>query len=54
MEAFHEMQSNFNVMQFLDSEIKTFGEDSLELEDLIKKHNTPNNDFWVHAIEKKI
>ena len=32
LEAFHEMQSNDNVMQFVDGETKTFEEHLVELQ----------------------
>ena len=53
LEAFHEMQSNDNVMQFVDGETKTFEEHLVELTDLINKYNLSNNDFWIYAIERK-
>ena len=54
LNSFHEMQSNPNVMQFADGEVKTFEEDSQELLYLIKKYTLVNNDFWIYAIERKL
>jgi ribosomal-protein-alanine N-acetyltransferase len=54
VDSFHKMQSNPNVMQFADGEVKTFNEHSLELSDLIKKYTLENNDFWIYAIERKL
>tara|TARA_B100000809_G_scaffold155743_1_gene153040 strand:- start:9555 stop:10052 length:498 start_codon:yes stop_codon:yes gene_type:complete len=54
VDSFHEMQSNPNVMQFADGEVKTFDENALELLDLIKKYTLENNDFWIYAIERKL
>jgi len=54
LNSFHEMQSNPNVMQFADGEVKTFDEHSQELSDLIKKYTLENNDFWIYAIERKL
>lgn len=54
LNSFHEMQSNPNVMQFADGEVKTFDEHSQELSDLIKKYTLKNNDFWIYAIERKL
>jgi ribosomal-protein-alanine N-acetyltransferase len=54
VDSFHKMQSNPNVMQFADGEVKTFDEHSLELSDLIKKYTLEYNDFWIYAIERKL
>lgn len=54
LNSFHEMQSNINVMQFADGDIKTFAEHQKELIELINKYKKPTNDFWIYAIERKL
>ena len=54
LNAFHELQSNLNVMQFADGDVKSFEEHHLELLNLIKKYKLPKNDFWIYAIVSKI
>lgn len=54
LNSFHEMQSNINVMQFADGDIKTFAEHQKELIELINKYEKPTNDFWIYAIERKL
>ena len=51
--GFHEMQSNPNVMKFVDKNPKSLKEHQLELENLISKYNENGNDFWIYAIDRK-
>ncbi len=54
LSAFHEMQNNPKVMQYADGEVQDFEGHSVELDALIAKYNTPNNDFWIYAVERKL
>ena len=51
--AYHKMQSNPKVMQFVDGEVKSIIEHEKELKELINKYHIINNDFWIYAIERK-
>ena len=51
--GFHEMQSNPNVMKFVDKNPKSLKEHQLELENLISKYNENGNDFWIYAVVSK-
>ena len=48
--GFHEMQSNPNVMKYVDGNPKSLKEHQLELEDLITKYDENGNDFWIYAV----
>ncbi len=52
-EPFHEMQSNFKVMQYVRDKAMTFQENMDELPKLIGFYDKPDNDFWIYAIERK-
>ena len=52
-EAFHEMQSNINVMRYVRGKAMTYQENKDELPILIKKYNDPLNNFWIYAVEQK-
>ncbi len=52
-EPFHEMQSDYNVMQYVSAKVMTFQENKKELPHLIDLYNLPNNNFWIYAIERK-
>ena len=52
-DAFHEMQSNINVMQYVRGSAMTFEENKEELPKLIDLYSKPKNDFWIYAIERK-
>ena len=52
-ESFHEMQSNYNVMQYVRGKAMTFQENKDELPKLIGFYDKPDNDFWIYAIERK-
>jgi len=52
-DAFHEMQSNLNVMQYVRGKAMTFQENKDELPILIKKYENPENDFFIYAVERK-
>lgn len=54
LNSFHEMQSNLNVMQFADGEVKNLQEHKQEIITLIDKYKIPNNNFWIYAIERKL
>lgn len=53
LQAFHEMQSNPKVMQYVTGDVKSLEEHETELKDLITKYDKPNNDFWIYAIVEK-
>ena len=52
-DAFHKMQSNINVMQYVRGSAMTYQENKEELPILIKKYDTPKNDFFIYAVERK-
>jgi len=52
--AFHEMQSNANVMRYVRGTAMTYQENKKELPDLIEKYDDPSNDFFIYAVERKI
>lgn len=54
LNSFHKMQSNRNVMQFADGDVKTLQEHQIEIKKLINLYDKPKNDFWIYAIERKI
>jgi ribosomal-protein-alanine N-acetyltransferase len=54
LNSFHEMQSNHKVMQFATGDVKTLEEHSIELTKLINTYTIAKNDFWIHAIERKL
>ena len=54
LDLFHKMQSNINVMQFADGEVKNLEEHRKELNELIKKYKQPNNVFWIYAVVRKM
>jgi [ribosomal protein S5]-alanine N-acetyltransferase len=43
--GFHEMQSNPNVMKYVDANPKSLAEHQVELEDVIGKYAETGNDF---------
>ena len=51
--AFHEMQSNTNVMQYVRGSAMTYQENKEELPLLIDKYDLPENDFFIYAVEQK-
>lgn len=51
--AFHEMQSNANVMQYVRGTPMTLEENKEELPKLIDFYSKSHNDFWIYAIERK-
>jgi len=52
-DAFHEMQSNINVMQYVRGIAMTLEDNKEELPKLIDFYSKPHNDFWIYAIERK-
>jgi len=54
LDDFHEMQGNIEVMRYTTGEANTLAENILDLEKLLQHYKTPNNLFWVWAIEHKI
>lgn len=52
-EPFHEMQSNFNVMQYASGKAQTLEENKADLAKVINHYQEENNGFWVWAIERK-
>ena len=53
LSAFHELESNPNVLRFADGKVKSLSENEIELKDLISKYTIQNNDFWIYAIIRK-
>ena len=53
LDAFHEMQSNPNVLRHVPGEPKDRAGNAQELAELIHKYDEPDNDFWIWAIEQK-
>ena len=53
-EPFHKMQTNRNVMRFVRAKVMTYEDNKKDLMTIIEKYYTPNNDFWIYAIEQKI
>ena len=51
--GFHEMQSNPNVMKYVDANRKSLAEHQVELEDVIGKYAETGNDFWIYAVVAK-
>lgn len=51
-EPFHEMQSNFNVMQYASGKANTFEENQADLKKVIDHYQEKENGFWVWAIER--
>ena len=52
-DAFHKMQSNINVMQYVRGSAMTYQENKEELPILIEKYDIPKNDFFIYAVERK-
>lgn len=52
-EPFHEMQSNFKVMQYTSGKAQTLEENKSDLEKVINHYHEVNNGFWVWAMERK-
>lgn len=52
-EPFHEMQSNFNVMQYASGKANSRDENKADLRKVIDHYQDENNRFWVWAIERK-
>lgn len=53
LEAFHQLESNPNVLKYATGEVKTHEENKIELKELITKYNIPLNNFWIYAVVKK-
>ena len=53
LDAFHEMQSNPNVLRYADGKVKSKSEHLEELKELIRKYNSVKRDFLIYAIENK-
>ena len=52
--AFHAMQSNANVMQYVRGSAMTLDENKEELPKLIDFYSKTHNDFWIYAVERKV
>lgn len=48
--GFYALQSSKEVMRYVTGIVKTKEGITLELQELIKKYNIPNNDFWIFAV----
>ena len=53
LDAFHEMQSDEEVMRYTTGTGFDRSENHRQLVDCIERYSKPNNDFWVWAIERK-
>ncbi|MAD98386.1 MAG: GNAT family N-acetyltransferase [Flavobacteriaceae bacterium] len=53
LQGFHEMQSDPEVMKYVDGEPKTLKEHQEELQQLIGFYDNPNNEFIIFAVELK-
>ncbi len=51
--AFHEMESNPDVLKYTGSPLKTKEEIAENLKELIRKYEDPKNDFWIWAVVHK-
>ncbi|QVY66708.1 GNAT family N-acetyltransferase [Polaribacter sp. Q13] len=54
LDAFHELESNANVLKYATGTPKTFIENKGELNSLILRYYQQKNDFWIYAIIRKI
>ncbi|QTD38130.1 GNAT family N-acetyltransferase [Polaribacter batillariae] len=54
LEGFHELESNSNVLKYATGEVKNFLDNKKELNDLLKKYDKKNNNFWIYAVENKL
>lgn len=54
LKAFHTLESNPNVLKYATGDVKSFEENKKELNNLIAKYNSINNDFWIYAIVRKL
>lgn len=52
-EPFHEMQSNFKVMQYASGNAQNLEENKVDLKKVIDHYKETGNGFWVWAIERK-
>ncbi|CAM1349797.1 GNAT family N-acetyltransferase [Tenacibaculum crassostreae] len=53
IEGFFELESNPKVLQYATGDPKNYEESKEDLEQLIKRYDTPKNDFWIYAVENK-
>jgi RimJ/RimL family protein N-acetyltransferase len=53
LNAFHEMESNPNVMRFTGTPPKNRTENQVDLQHCMTCYQKPSNNFWVWAIERK-
>lgn len=51
--AFHELESNPEVLKYADGKVKSITENEKEICDLISRYSKKNNDFWIYAIIRK-
>lgn len=54
LQPFHEMESNANVLKYATGFCKSYHENEAELKTLIYNYNTPDNNFYIYAIQRKI
>lgn len=52
-DAFFEMQSNSNVMKYVDRKIQTYEECLADLKKVIQHYDEKKNGFWVWAVIRK-
>ena len=53
LDAFHKMQSNPKVMQYVTGEVKSMGAHQKGLIRLINFYEKEENDFWIYAVVRK-
>jgi ribosomal-protein-alanine N-acetyltransferase len=53
LEPFHEMQGNFNVMQYAAGKANSREEDIADLKKVIDHYQEADNGFWIWAMERK-
>ena len=53
LDAFHKMQSNPKVMQYVTGKVKSLGAHQKELIRLINFYEKEENDFWIYAVVRK-
>lgn len=51
LELFHKMQNDQQVMRYVGGKVFSLAENKKDLQNILKFYITPENDFWVWAIE---
>ncbi|MGB1042461.1 MAG: GNAT family N-acetyltransferase [Tenacibaculum sp.] len=53
LKSFYKLESNPKVLQYATGDPKNLKECEEDLLQLIKRYDTPGNDFWIYTIERK-